>query len=134
MSLQQVLFTAFTLILEDEGKNIIQLQQYGRIHDWIREFWFDPHGSSLAMYCTRTGVWPFNRTENALGMWLFWFLFKPGECRDFVANAADPRSVEDYWLDNNDMSVESPLGLLKAMAFGAHAVRLTIYLATSSEN
>jgi len=79
MSLREVLFTAYTLVLEDEGKNMIQLQQYGKIHDWIREFWFDPRGSSLAIYCTRTGDWPFNRTETALGMWLLWLLFKKGE-------------------------------------------------------
>jgi len=79
VSLREVLFTAYTLILEDEGKNMIQLRQYGRIHDWIREFWFDPLGSSLAICCTRTGVWPLNRTETALGMWLFWHLLRKGE-------------------------------------------------------
>ena len=80
--LQEVLFTAYTLILEDEGKNMTQLQQYGRIHDWIGEFWFHPRGSSLARYYTRTGRWLLNRTETDLGMWLFWFLLEPGEHHD----------------------------------------------------
>ena len=79
MSVREVLFTAYVLILEDEGKNLAQLQEYGRIHNWITEFWFDPRGSSLTIYNSRTGVWPLNRTETALGMWLFWFLFNPGE-------------------------------------------------------
>ena len=79
MSLRDVLFTAYILILENEGKNMIQLQQYGKIDSWIREFLFDPRGSSLAVYHTCIGDWSFNRTENVLGMWLFWLLFRPSE-------------------------------------------------------
>jgi hypothetical protein len=79
MSLRDVLFTAYILVLENDGKNMAQLENYGRLHDWIHEFWFDPHGSSLAIYSMRTGGWPFDRIETALGMWLFWFMLKPGE-------------------------------------------------------
>jgi len=83
MSLRDVLFTAYILTLENDGKNMAQLENYGRLHDWIHEFWFDPQGSSLAIYSMRTGGWPFDRIETALGMWLFWFMLKPGEQRIF---------------------------------------------------
>jgi len=79
MSLYEVLFTAYIMMLENEGKNKLQLVEYGFIEPWIREFWFNPHGSSLAIYNIRTGQWPLNRPETALGMWLFWFLLKTGE-------------------------------------------------------
>ncbi len=86
MSLRDVLFTAYILVLENDGKNMAQLENYGRLEDWIREFWFDPHGSSLAIYSMRTGGWPFDRIETALGMWLYWFMLKPGEQSKYFFN------------------------------------------------
>jgi hypothetical protein len=79
MSLYDVLFTVYIMMLENDGKNKLQLVEYGLILPWIREFWFNPHGSSLAIYNIRTGQWPLNCAETALGMWLFWFLLKTGE-------------------------------------------------------
>lgn len=122
MSLRDLLFTAYVLILENEGKNMDQLESYGRIHDWIRDFWFDPNGSSLAVYRIRTGDWPLDRIETALGMWLFWFLLKPGELNGFIRNEHQQTRVEDYQSNKGLAYSESPLGLLKAMAFGANTV------------
>jgi len=78
MSLHDVLFTAYILMLENEGKNRAQLVEYAGIKAWIREFWFNSHGSSLAIYSIRTGNWPPDCSETALGMWLFWFLLSIG--------------------------------------------------------
>jgi hypothetical protein len=84
MSVYNVLSTAYIMMLENEGKNKRQLVEYGLIGPWIREFWFNPHGSSLAIYNIRTGQWPRNCPVTALGMWLFWFLLKIGELnKDF---------------------------------------------------
>ena len=74
MSVHDVLFTSYVLMLENDGKNEAQLQEYGQMKAWIREFWFDPRGASLAIYSIRIGNWPPNRPETALAMWLFWFL------------------------------------------------------------
>lgn len=92
MSVYDVLFTAYIMMLENEGKNKRQLVEYGLIGPWIREFWFNPHGSSLAIYNIRTGQWPLNCPETALGMWLFWFLLKIGELnQDFRRFGSDDR-------------------------------------------
>ncbi|KDR78265.1 hypothetical protein GALMADRAFT_64778 [Galerina marginata CBS 339.88] len=108
MSVYDVLLTAYVMMLENEDRNKLQLVEYGRMKEWIREFWFDPHGASLAIYSIRIGQWPLNRSETALGMWLFWFML----------------NTDDYELGVND-GVESPLNILKAMALGAHIYSLT---------
>ena len=79
LSIHDVLFTSYVLMLENDGKNKVQLEEYGRMKAWIREFWFDARGASQAVYSIRTGNWPPNRPETALGMWLFWFLLDTGE-------------------------------------------------------
>uniref|UniRef100_A0A8H8CFX1 Uncharacterized protein n=1 Tax=Psilocybe cubensis TaxID=181762 RepID=A0A8H8CFX1_PSICU len=108
MSVYDVLFTAYIMMLENEEMNKRQLVEYGRMKEWIREFWFDSHGASLAIYYIRIGQWPVNRPETALGMWMFWFLL----------------NTDDYETATND-GVESPLNVLKAMALGAHLYDLT---------
>ena len=82
LSVHDVLFTAYILMLENDSKNKTQLEEYGQIKAWIREFWFDARGSSLAVDSIRTGNWPPDRPENALGMWLFWFLLNTGKLSD----------------------------------------------------
>ena len=79
LSVYDVLFTSYILMLENDGKNEAQLKEYGKIEAWIREFWFDARGASLAVYSIRTGNWPPSRPETALGMWLFWFLLDTGK-------------------------------------------------------
>jgi hypothetical protein len=79
LSIHDVLFTSYILMLENDGKNGVQLEEYGKMKAWIREFWFDARGASLAVYSIRTGNWPPNRPETALGMWLFWFLLDIGQ-------------------------------------------------------
>jgi len=79
LSVHDVLFTSYILMLENDGKNEAQLLEYARMKAWIREFWFDAGGASLAIYSVRTGNWPPNRPETALGMWLFWFLLDTGK-------------------------------------------------------
>ena len=79
LSIHDVLFTSYILMLENDGKNEVQLKEYGKMKAWIRDFWFDARGASLAVYSIRTGNWPPNRPETALGMWLFWFLLDTGQ-------------------------------------------------------
>jgi hypothetical protein len=79
LSIHDVLFTSYILMLENDGKNAVQLEEYGKMKAWIREFWFDARGASQAVYSIRIGDWPPNRPETALGMWLFWFLLDTGQ-------------------------------------------------------
>ena len=85
LSIHDVLFTSYILMLENDGKNEVQLEEYGKMKAWLREFWFDARGASQAVYSIRIGDWPPNRPETALGMWLFWFLLDTGQLFfDFV--------------------------------------------------
>ena len=84
-TVHDVLFTSYILMLENDGKNQAQLEGYGQMKAWIREFWFDPRGTSLAVYSIRTGNWPPDRPETALGMWLFWFLLNTGKLLDSIS-------------------------------------------------
>ena len=86
LSVHDILFTSYILMLENDGKNEAQLEEYGEIKAWIREFWFDARGASLAVYSVRTGNWPPNRPETALGMWLFWFLLNTGRSSDLAVD------------------------------------------------
>ncbi|KAF9529158.1 hypothetical protein CPB83DRAFT_853333 [Crepidotus variabilis] len=106
ISVRDTLFTAYVMVLENEGKNVAQLEEFGKIRLWIREFWFDIRGSSLAVYNIQTGNWPLMCVETALGMWLLWFFLSP----------------EEYTSDN---SPESPLSVIKAIAVGEHVFNLT---------
>ncbi|KAF9037364.1 hypothetical protein BDZ89DRAFT_982639 [Hymenopellis radicata] len=76
--LRETLFGAYLLMLENEGKNELHLRAYG-IDDWLNEYWFREQGSSLATSALKADRWPDQNEEHALAMWLFWFLFKPGD-------------------------------------------------------
>jgi len=78
-SLFDLLSLAYVVAVEDEGKNKAQLGRYGKIKEWLHEFWFDAQGASLAVYCMRTGKWPFNGIETSLAMWLFYFFLDLGQ-------------------------------------------------------
>ncbi|CAA7262021.1 unnamed protein product [Cyclocybe aegerita] len=108
LTVHDVLSTAYIMMLEDEGRNRTLLVDYAGMKNWLREFWFDPDGASLAIHSIRTGHWPPNRPETALGMWLFWFLLYTDDY---------PFSVID--------GPEAPVNVLKIMALGAHIYNLT---------
>lgn len=78
--LLHVLWSAFLMVLESDGKNERQLREYAKVNDWLKDFWFAPDGASGAMYavCT-TNKWPRITEVVSLALWLFWFLLKPGE-------------------------------------------------------
>lgn len=129
LSVHDVLFTSYILMLENDGKNEAQLEEYGKMKAWIREFWFDAGGASLAVYSIRIGKWPPNRPETALGMWLFWFLLDTGQLFDSTSplTLINVSECEDDYTNNNDSEgPESPLNILKILAVCAH--RVSIYL------
>lgn len=77
--LTELLWTAYLMILESDGKNEQQLRDYAHMNQWLREFWFDPAGASGAMHTVKIiDRWPENSERFSLALWLFWFLLKPG--------------------------------------------------------
>jgi hypothetical protein len=77
-TLRATLWTAYLMMLENDEKNEAQLREYAGIEGWLRQYWFDEDGASMAKYAIRLGQWPSNTEHASLAMWLFWFLLRPG--------------------------------------------------------
>ncbi|GBE86926.1 hypothetical protein BKA93DRAFT_389613 [Sparassis latifolia] len=101
--LNAILWMAYLMMLENEGKNEAQLCEYARLDLWLREYLFHALGASLIRWSVRMDMWPPTSNErNSLAMWLFWFLLKP----------------EDYMVD--DVTFQEAASVLKIIALGAH--------------
>jgi hypothetical protein len=77
-ALHEMLWTAYVMMLENEGKNERQLREYARLDGWLRAFWFAEDGASFARLEIRDNAWPPYNDLADVTMWLFWFLLKPG--------------------------------------------------------
>jgi hypothetical protein len=82
-ALHEMLWTAYLMMLENDGKNEQQLREYARLDRWLRQFWFAEDGASCARIAIRDNAWPPNNDLSAVTMWLFWFLLRPGMCSIF---------------------------------------------------
>lgn len=120
--LQSLLWTAYLMMLENDGKNERQLRDYAQIDVWLREFWFDDHGASFAKSSIRMDQWPPNNDKTSLGMWLFWFLLKPGEPIYTFHDQVLMLSADEYMDDEHSWDV---VNTLKIFALGAHQVDFT---------
>ncbi|KAI0248930.1 hypothetical protein BJV78DRAFT_1276360 [Lactifluus subvellereus] len=76
-ALHEMLWTAYLMMLENDGKNERQLREYARLDRWLRAFWFAEDGASCARLAIRDNAWPPNNDLSAVTMWLFWFLLRP---------------------------------------------------------
>ena len=97
-SLRTVLWTAYLMMLENDGKNEEQLRSYAGIDEWLRLFWFDHRGASLARCAVKLDCWPQNDERNALAMWLFWFLLRTGEFRFARPSSCTCIAVHVTWV------------------------------------
>ena len=77
--LRETLWMAYLMMLENDGKNEMQLREYAGMDGWLKLYWFNDDGASLAKHAIRIGQWPSNSRQASLAMWLFWFLLVPGE-------------------------------------------------------
>ena len=82
--LRSILWMAFLMMLENGGKNEQQLREYAGFDAWLRDFLFHANGASLAAWSVRVDLWPQNDERSALGLWLFWYMLKPGEWLGFL--------------------------------------------------
>jgi hypothetical protein len=77
-ALHEMLWTAYVMMLENDGKNERQLREYAHLDDWLRAFWFAEDGASFARLELGDNSWPPYNDLADVTMWLFWFLLKPG--------------------------------------------------------
>ncbi|KAG6336312.1 hypothetical protein ID866_2788 [Astraeus odoratus] len=76
--LHDLLWLAYLMMLENDGKNEQQLRHYANIEAWLMDYWFDDEGSSLASYRISQDQWPLEDVKNSIAMWLLWLLLRPG--------------------------------------------------------
>ena len=121
-SLQELLFHAYLMMLENEGKNEKQLREYAGVEGWLREYWFTEKGASRAIPFLNTDRWLPESPEVALAMWLFWFLLRPGisTSRCFHFDVRLTPIPGDYTKD--DTTAWTALNVLKILALAAHKV------------
>jgi hypothetical protein len=122
-SLRAVLWSAYIMMLENDGKNEKQLREYAGIDEWLYKFWIHRDGASMAWYAIKQDHWPQDNERNALAMWLFWFLLRPGTFRIPSLNLisfAFVIPVDDY-ARKNAPNCET-MSVLKILALGAHQV------------
>ncbi|KAH9178999.1 hypothetical protein EDB89DRAFT_2063107 [Lactarius sanguifluus] len=98
-----MLWTAYLMILENDGLNERQLRECARLDGWLRAFWFEEDGASCARLAIHDNAWPPNNDFSAVTMWLFWFLLRP------VYNVTD-RKRKSYdalawWLTGRSMHI-----------------------------
>jgi len=77
-ALHEMLWTAYVMMLENDGKNERQLREYAHLDDWLRAFWFAEDGASFARLEIGDNSWPPYNDLADVTMWLFWFLLRPG--------------------------------------------------------
>lgn len=129
----KILWCAYLMILENNGKNDIQLREYAKLDEWIKLYWFHPNGASGVGKAYEERRWPSwdsiqsaqdnkndieddesTTTDDAeggeegdLAMWLFWFLLRP------------ETFAQDQELYRTAMYI------LKPLALGAHKVKFS---------
>ena len=79
-----LLLHVYLMMLENDGKNELQLREYGKIESWLRTYWFDEAGSSLASLHLLKNEWPASDTKLSVAMWLLWFFLRLGSFCSFV--------------------------------------------------
>ncbi|KAF9238648.1 hypothetical protein BU15DRAFT_88288 [Melanogaster broomeanus] len=75
-----LLWLAYLMMLENDGKNEQQLRDYADMDSWLMEYWFDEAGGSSATNVILRDSWPLEDEKNSVAMWLFWLMLRP----DFV--------------------------------------------------
>ncbi|KIJ18312.1 hypothetical protein PAXINDRAFT_167501 [Paxillus involutus ATCC 200175] len=71
-----LLWLAYLMMLENDGKNERQLRDYAHMDSWLMEYWFDDEGASAASYTVHRDTWPPEDNKNSIAMWLFWFMMR----------------------------------------------------------
>ncbi|KAG6910382.1 hypothetical protein DXG01_011097 [Tephrocybe rancida] len=105
--LTDMILSAYSLMLENEGMNEKQLRDYAKIDSWLKDYWFHEHGASRVPHYLRVEDWLPENHSRSMAMWLLWFLF----------------NEKDYTKD--DAESWNALNILKTFALGAHKYELT---------
>ena len=123
---RQILFEAYFMILENEGKNERQLREYANMDQWLREYWFHEAGASGAMECLREERWLPDTQETSLAMWILWFMLRPSKGHLHQRGPSDVLMTASGDFKQEDETSTNAVITLKTMAIAAHKVRFLI--------
>lgn len=76
--LHSIIWTAYLMMLENEGKNEIQLREFAKLDEWIFKHWFASDGTSFARVNLLADVWPESSPVVSASMWLVCLFFRAG--------------------------------------------------------
>ncbi|KAJ3526861.1 hypothetical protein NM688_g8207 [Phlebia brevispora] len=122
--LDTMLWTAYLMVLESDGKNELQLREYAQINTWLKAYWFHPSGTSGALrIVSDADQWPDNTQQMSLALWLLWFMLNPGTSLDFepCLHRLTRLLVSEEYAQDKDL-FRNATGVLKVIALGAHRV------------
>lgn len=124
--LSDTLWTAYLMLLDNDGKNELQLRNYARMDLWLNGYWFNENGASFASHCIMEDIWPDISHRDSLAMWIFWFLLRPGKLSlpSRVPGLISSCLLEDY--SREPSLYAKAIATLKVYALGAHIVRTSM--------
>ncbi|KAH0579994.1 hypothetical protein J132_09360 [Termitomyces sp. J132] len=102
-----LIFLAYSMMLENEGKNERQLRDYAKIDPWLRDYWFHERGASRVVDYLSMEGWVPETPFRSMAMWLFWFILRPND---------HPKDNQESW---------KALNIFKVFALAAHKYELT---------
>ena len=125
----KLLAFAYTLLTENEGKNMTFLLEYAQLDKWIDAYWFSDEGASRVMDDLKQDRWPEEGINNTFAMWVLWLLMGSGVWRGRVLGALLTLASDTARFTDEVHTVD----VMKLYALGAHRVRaLTIVLPLSA--
>ncbi|KAG6879780.1 hypothetical protein C0992_011825 [Termitomyces sp. T32_za158] len=79
-----IISLAYSMMLENKGKNERQLRDYAKIDPWLRDYWFNERGASRVTDYLNVEGWLPETPSRSMAMWLYkltnpaWHQFIPG--------------------------------------------------------
>lgn len=75
-----ILWLAYLMLLENDGKNLVQLTRYARMERWLNDYWFGYNSWKGFSSYLEDERWPKETLESTLAMWVLWLLLDPRKC------------------------------------------------------
>jgi hypothetical protein len=121
----ETLYTAYIMMLEDDGLNKEQLL-YAHVDTWVASYLFSDDGASCTLFALNADSWPINNDLASFAMWIFWFVFRSGALARAKGMDKWPflRRFSDDYLTIDQSTLRVIVTVLKTFATGGHQVRV----------
>jgi hypothetical protein len=118
------LWTLLLILLEDDGLNVRQARGYGQAHEWLSAYWIRALRVTVPQQAESTHAsisrpWIPDTGRNALAMWSFWILLRPGTRSTFFS-PCNRMLTKATSSDDQDPQIRD---ILRILALAGHRVR-----------